>query len=523
MLFGLTYAPAVFQALVNDLIRDVINHHIFVYLDDILVFSDSLEERIAHVRLVLQWLLENRLFVKAEKCEFHQSTVQFLGFVVSRGRIEMDPAKTDAVVSWPPPTNRKELQRFLGSVNFYRRFIRGFSSTVQPLTSLTSTKSVFCWTPKAEAAFSDLKTRFSTAPILIMSNPKKQFILEVDASDTGVGAVLSQRGPDGKVHPCAYFSHRLSPAERNYAIGDRELLALKLSLEEWRHVLEGSAMPFLVWTDHRNLEYLRSAKRLNPRQARWSLLFNRFNFTLSYRPGSKNAKVATTWLEIEDQVGRAPEGKVAPAEIPTNLLYVPEEARLGVLKWAHSSRLACHPAVRRTLALLDQQFWWLSARRDMEEFVVAYPVCAHTKGNSLYPQGLLQPLPVSHYPWSRIALDFVTRLPESQGHTVILTVVDCFSKAAHFILLPKLPSSKETAQVLVQHVFRIHGLPLEVTSDRGPQFSSAFWKAFRAPVGAKPQLSSGFHPQSNGQTERLNQELPGGLLGCLPSVDGVRL
>ena len=137
---------------------------------------------------VLIVLISHSLRLKAEKCEFP-------GFLVSRGRIEVDPAKTEAVVSWPPPTNRKELQQFLGFANFYRRFICGFSSTVQPLTALTSTKSMFHRTPEAEAAFSDLKTRFSTAAILIMPNPEKQFILEVNASDTGVGAVLSQRGP----------------------------------------------------------------------------------------------------------------------------------------------------------------------------------------------------------------------------------------------------------------------------------------------------------------------------------------
>ena len=202
----------------------------------------------------------------------------------------MDPAKTEAVVSWPTPTDRKEFQRFLGFADFYRRFICGFSSTVQPLTALTSTKFPFLWTPEAETAFTTLKTPFSTALILIMPNPEQQFILEVDASNTGAGAVLSQRAPDHMVHPCANLSHRLSPAERNYAVGDRELLALKLALEEWRHLVEGSTIPFLVWTDHRNLEYLRSAKRLNLWQACWSLLFNHFDFTLSYRPGSRNIK-----------------------------------------------------------------------------------------------------------------------------------------------------------------------------------------------------------------------------------------
>ena len=365
-----------------------------------------------------------------------------------------------------------------------------------------------------------------------MPNPEEQFILEVDASDTGVGAVLSQRAPDSKVHPCAYFSRRLSPAERNYAIGERELLALKLSLEEWCHLLEGSTVPFLIWMDHRNLEYLRTAKCLNPRQARWSLLFNRFHFTLSYRPGSRNTKldalsrlysslpdleipdtilpvntlVAATRLEVVDEVERALEGKVTLAKTPANRLYVPDEVRPVVFKWAHSSSLACHPGVRHTLALLCRHFWWSSVRRNVE-FVAACPVCARAKVNSQHPQGLLQALPVPHHPWSHIALDFVTGLPESQSHTIVLTMVDRFSKAAHFVPLTKLSSSKETAQVLVQHVFCLHGLPLEVTSDRGPQFTSAFWRAFCDLVGVKPQLSSGFHPQTNGQTERLNQEL----------------
>ena len=150
-----------------------------------------MEEHITQIRLVLQQLLENRLFVKAEKCKFHRSTVQFLGFVVSRGKLEMDPSKTDVFGSWPTPTNRKELQRFQGFAKFYCRFIRGFSSTVQPLTALTSTKFPFRLSPEAEAAFATLKVCFSTAPILVMPNPEEQFILKVDASDTGAGAVLS--------------------------------------------------------------------------------------------------------------------------------------------------------------------------------------------------------------------------------------------------------------------------------------------------------------------------------------------
>ncbi|KAI3355849.1 hypothetical protein L3Q82_004229 [Scortum barcoo] len=213
-------------------------------------------------------------------------------------------AKVSAVASWPTPSSRKQLQRFLGFANFYRRFIRGYSTVAAPLTALTSSKVTFQWSVAAKEAFDALKTRFTSAPILIMPDPERQFILEVDASDVGVGAVLSQRSlEDQKLHPCAFFSRRLSPAEKNYDIGNRELLAVKLALEEWRHWLEGSKQPFLVWTDHKNLEYIRSAKRLNSRQAGWSLFLTRFNFTLSYRPGSRNVKpdaLSRQFLKDED-------------------------------------------------------------------------------------------------------------------------------------------------------------------------------------------------------------------------------
>ena len=208
-----------------------------------------------HVRQVLQWLLENQLFVKAEKCEFHTSEVSFLSFIINAGNIRMDPAKIKAATDWPTPSTCKELQRFLGFPNFYRRFIRNDSSVAAPLTALTSLSEPFQWSSAAEAAFGTLKSRFTSAPILIFPDPARQFIVEVDASDTDVGAVLFQRSADDqKVHPCAFFSQKLATSERNYDIGNRELLAVKLALEEWRHWFEGAEQPFVVWTDHKNLE-----------------------------------------------------------------------------------------------------------------------------------------------------------------------------------------------------------------------------------------------------------------------------
>uniref|UniRef100_A0A673AT68 Gypsy retrotransposon integrase-like protein 1 n=1 Tax=Sphaeramia orbicularis TaxID=375764 RepID=A0A673AT68_9TELE len=538
MPFGLTNAPAVFQALVNDVLRDMLNVFVFVYLDDILIFSSDERSHVQHVRQVLQRLLQNQLFVKAEKCEFHRPSVSFLGFIIAEGSVQMDPDKVSAVRDWPTPTSRKDVQRFLGFANFYRKFIRGFSSVAAPLHVLTSPKSVFRWNPEADAAFVKLKRAFTSAPILSVLDPARQFVVEVDASDLGVGAVISQRSPkDNRLHPCAFLSRRLSKAESNYDIGNRELLAIKVALEEWRHWLEGTEIPFMIWTDHKNLEYLRSAKRLNSRQARWALFFTRFNFSLSYRPGSKNVKpdalsrlfmpvnsdsepgpilpetcvVGAVQLEIEKSVIDALQDCDIPAGVPPDRLFVPDHLRPQVIHWAHTSRLTCHPGVQRTAFVIKQRFWWPALEKEVAEYVAACPVCAACKTSNKPPVGQLHPLPVPSRPWSNVSLDFVTGLPLSDGNTTLLTIVDRFSKMAHFVPLPKLPSAKETAEAMLYHVCRLHGFPRDIVSDRGPQFVARFWRAFCSLIGVSVSLSSGYHPQSNGQTEQLNQVLEAGL------------
>ena len=387
-------------------------------------------------------------------------------------------------------------------------------------------------------------------------DPSRQFIVEVDASDTGVGAVLSQRSPkDQRLHPCAYFSRRLSPAEVNYDIGNRELLAVVLALQEWRHWLEGAEHPFVVWTDHKNLSYLRTAKRLNSRQARWALFLGRFNFVLTYRPGSRNVKpdalsrqstpdapesqtgpilptsciiadttevpsapylVGSVQWEIERVVRNAQLSQPDPGGGPRNTLFVPESVRTQVLQWGHCSKLTCHPGVNRTLTFLKQRFWWPSMNRDARSFVAACSTCARSKSIHQPPAGLLNPLPIPKRPWSHIAVDFVTGLPESEGNTTVLTIVDRFSKQVHYVPLPKLPTASETAKLLVLHVFRLHGIPSDIVSDRGPQFTSCVWRAFCQAMGTTVSLSSGYHPQSNGQTERANQDL-GSALRCVAS------
>ena len=295
----------------------------------------------------------------------------------------------------------------------------------------------------------------------------------------------------------------------------------------------------MVWTDHKNLKYICSAKRLNTCQARWALFFGRFKFALTYIPGSRNTKPdalsclfereevtaepdtiipktciigAATW-EVEREVRAALRHHPDPGNGPPGCLFVPPPVRSSVLQWGHSSKLSCHPGVVR------RHFWWPEMRTDVQTFNSACSVCAQNKGFNTPPAGFLQPLSIPQRPWSHLSLDFISGLLPSKGMTVVLTVVDRFSKFACYLPLPKLPTARETLEkLLVSVIFTAHGLPLDIISDRGPQFTSAVWKSFCRAIGATASLISGFHPQADGQAERANQKLETTLC-CLASSD----
>ncbi|KAI2665208.1 Transposon Tf2-9 polyprotein [Labeo rohita] len=523
MPFGLCNSPAAFQHFINDVLRDMLGRWCYAYLDDILIYSKTIEEHTQHVRAVLQRLLAHQLYCKLEKCAFHQHSTTFLGFIISAQGVAMDPQKLEAVRSWPLPTSLKQLQRFLGFANFYRRFIRGFSSTAAPLTALTRpSRGEFQLTPEAIQAFNTLCHQFTTAPVLTHPDPLKPFVVEVDASDVGVGAVLSQRGPDEKLHPCSFFSRKFNSTQQRYGVGDHELLAIKWALEEWRHWLQGGSEPFTVWTDHQNLTVIKQTKQLNPRQARWALFFEHFDFHLSYRPGSKNIRADALSRQHQKDTVTSDPAPVLPSQIILAPIRwgleervrqshsqepPPPETPAGRLFRSQPSAPGGAPGVQRTTHFISRAFWWRTLRRDVQEYVLACNICARSKNPNAPSTGELQPLPIPKRPWTHISVDFVSGLPESQGKNTILTIVDRFSKAVHLVALSGLPSAKTTAELILEHVVRLHGFPQDIVSDRGPQFTAKFWQAFCRLVGTTSSLSSGFHPQTNGQTERANQQL----------------
>ena len=302
MPFGLTGGPASWQRFINDLLWEYLNEFCTAYLDDILIYSTSMKDHKQHVRKVLTKLREAGIQADVDKCEFHVTETKYLGLIISTDGIKMDPSKVDAIKSWDTPTCVKEVRSFIGFCNFYRQFIRDFSKIAGPLNTLTKKDVEFTWTKECELAFKGLKQRVCEAPILIYFDPSKECHVETDLSDYVSAGVLSQEDDNGILHPVAYFSKRIVPAECNYEIYDKELLAIIQCFEEWRPELEGTAMPVRVLTDHKDLEYFMMTKKLTPRQARWAEFLSKFNFKVTYQTGKKNEKADALTRKPNDRL-----------------------------------------------------------------------------------------------------------------------------------------------------------------------------------------------------------------------------
>ena len=280
MPFGLCNAPGTFQGYINESIREYLDVFCTAYLDDVLIYSSKEEDYADHVLQVLRRLHKHGLQVDIDKCEFNTTKVKYLGMIVTTNGIEMDTEKVETIQKWEAPSSVKDVQAFLGFANFYRRFIPEFSKKVKPLNELTkgtqyttkiSTKKVrydaFVWSKGCQQVFEDLKRAFTTAPVLAHYDSKLEMWVETNASNFVVAGVLSQM--HGEVlKPVAYFSKKMTLAECNYMIYNKELLAIVKSFETWRPELASVNKPVKVLTDHRNLEHFMTTKQLNRRQAR---------------------------------------------------------------------------------------------------------------------------------------------------------------------------------------------------------------------------------------------------------------
>jgi len=266
MFFGLTNLPTTFQAMMNDLLRDlVVEEKIAVFIDNIMVATEMEEGHDEIVEEVLRRLEENDLFVKPEKCVWKVREMGFLGVIIGEDGVGMEKEKMQGVIEWPVPKNMKDVQKFLGLANYYRQFVKDFATIAKPLHETTRKDKKWNWGERQQKAFEELKKRFTTEPVLVTPDLDREMRVEADASDFATRGVLLMKCEDEKWRPVAYISKSLNEAKRNYEIYDKEMLAIIRCLEAWRHFLEGAKDRFEIWTDHKNLKYFMKAQKLNQR------------------------------------------------------------------------------------------------------------------------------------------------------------------------------------------------------------------------------------------------------------------
>ncbi|GJY50395.1 reverse transcriptase domain-containing protein, partial [Tanacetum coccineum] len=648
MPFGMTNAPAIFMDLMNRVCKPYLDKFVIVFIDDILIYSKSEEQHEVHLKTILDLLKKEKLYAKFSKCEFWLKEVQFLGHVVNRDCIHVDPSKVESVKNWKTPESPTEIRSFLGLAGYYRRFIENFSKIAKPitlltqknktyvwgdkqdeafvgdkrpgdilyyfssedehevhlkmildllkkekligqeledpespteihsflglagyhrrfienfskiakpLTLLTQKNKAYVWGDKQDEAFQILKEKLCNAPVLALPDGPDDLVVYCDASKQGFGCVLMQRG---KV--IAYASRQLKIHENNYTTHDLELGAVVFALKIWRHYLYGTKS--VIYTDHKSLQYIFDQKELNMRQRRWIELLSDYECEIKYHPGkanvvadalsrkerlkprrvramsitihsglktkileaqseaSKDLKAPTEWLRgLERHFEQRDDGEIYFFD----RIWIPSigDVRKLIMDEAHTSRYSVHPGADKMYYDLRDLYWWPGMKRDIAEYVSRCLTCSKIKAEHQKPSGLLQQPEIPEWKWEKLAMDFITKLPKSSsGYDTIWVIVDRLTKSAHFLPIREDYKTEKLAKIYVNEIVARHGVPVSIISDRDGRFTSHLWQALQEALGTRLDMSTAYHPQTDGQSERTIQTLEDMLRACVMDFGG---
>ena len=559
MPFGLRNAPSTLQRLMYSIFHDQIGKDLFVYLDDLIVFSKDLDSHLATLNKVLDTLAKAGLKIEINKCSFLKCNISFLGHSIDRDGLHMLRDKVKAVQDFPTPRNPDNVRSFLGLASFYRNFIRNFAKRAAPLTKLTRHGTEFVWGTQEETCFQDLKHALTSYPILTFPNYTKPFHLTTDASTSGLGAVLQQEDDSGRKRVIAFASRAVSPAESNYSVTELEALSVVWALKHYKYMILGYEIH--VHTDHKPLLGFLQDRHLQGKLSRWCLTIQEFNPTLHYIQGKDNrvadslsrnvpthsvtAAVVTpdapllptyspqdlqaeqrndpVWSIILQRLQSGTPIRPSQSPVPIDELFIehdilhrktpsgniqmiiPQSLVPPTLHLVHNAPIAGHPGRDKTLTEARRKFYWQTMSSDVTRHVALCPTCAQFRGSAAGQQPMLEvPLPAE--PWDTIGIDLL-KLPKSlNGSEYLLVTVDLFSR--YSILTPlKDKTAESVARALVDSVFCTFNVPRRIVSDNGTEFKNELMEKIEQIYGIDRCYTTAFHPQGNGLVERTNRKI----------------
>ena len=564
MPFGLTNAPSTFQRLMNYVLRTVLGHFALVYLDDIIIYSKTLEDHFNHIETIFRLLHEAGLKLKFKKCHFLKKSVNYLGHIISEDGIAPDPSKIDKIANYRIPQNSEELASFLGLAGYYRPFIQNYGTIAKPLSCQTkkNKKERLVWGETEQQSFETLRDRLTTSPILAYPDFTLQFQIFTDASNYGIGAILSQVQNEKEV-VISYKSRHLKPSELKYATIEKEALAVVFGIKQFKHYLQDNE--FLVISDHRPLQWLEDIKDENGRLGRWAIQLANMKYKIKYKPGRihQNAdclsriqmtcithdfdsNLSITKRQSEDALCQAINGYLTDGTLthetdtdpplwvkeielfnntsglltrdhwPTSQkrrnemktqIVLPLSLRLTILNEYHDKPSSGHLAFQRTYLKIQNKYYWPNMRENIKEYCTACIKCA-TTSKKINHRAPLHPLEIADAPFSVIAIDFLGPFtPMSvQGNSYIMVVTDYLTKWVEAIPLPD-QTADTTSQALLKHIIARHGTPRAILTDQGSNFTSKLFANICVYFKIKRKLTTAYHPQTDGQTERFNRTL----------------
>ena len=556
--FGVSSAPAIFQRCMESLLRE--QKGAAVYIDDILVTGGSTEEHIQNLNSVLDILESANLRLNLSKCFFLQPRVEYLGYVIDQHGLHPTEEKVTAIKEAPKPKNVSELRAFLGIINYYHRFLPNLSTKLAPLHELLQKKTKWKWKDVQDEAFQSAKDALQADSLLVHFDPAKPIVLACDASQYGLGAVLSHVMSDGHERPIAYVSRTLNAAEKNYSQVEKEGLAIVFGVKKFHNYIYGRE--FEIDSDHQPLAYLFGESRGIPQMAsariqRWALTLSAYQYKIRYKAGKSignadalsrlprpvtcsndgvtgdlcllmNHLSATTVSasSIKDWTNRDPVlSKVRRYTLvgwPGSHLdeeFRPYKSRQhelsvedGCILWG--SRVVVppqgrksilkelhdtHPGTSKMKALARSYVWWPRMESEIDDLVKKCTTCQESRPRPSPPVAPLHPWEWPSQPWSRLHLDFAGPF---LGR-MFLVLIDSHSKWMDIQIMQSITSEK-VIEVL-KTIFATHGLPRKVVTDNGPSFTSTEFQDFMSSNGVKLVHSAPYHPSTNGLAERAVQ------------------